>query len=331
MLDRTTGLLLAAAGALLVALLLVAGVDIQRAAKSGPRWRRRLVAAGIMLLSALGVTACDPNPQVTCYVTVVGGSTSQGLNAAQLRNRAGNLYDAAIRNDLRADSLAVVSANINAEMDSLIAAASDTERAALKPDLALTLWFLDEARAMAVVSGKSLLEQDQRWSRLTFLMQEARLAGSGRMGPYPFDRATQERLQRDLVAGDETLTALERDGLLHAAEKALLAQELQHLYALVSEKRPVEMQMATCYEPMMYLPGRDGLARLTARIDWLEKAAAAQTLHPEALRAALATIESDCALLADANGRGQMTPDEIKQAGALTARTNKALAALAGR
>lgn len=329
MLDRTTGLLLTIGGTLLVALLLVVGVDIHRAAQTGPRWRRRLVGAGIMLLATLGMTGCDPTPQVTCYAPRPV-SDRQGT-ADELQQRAGALRDAVERGAIGADTLTVTAANISAEMDSLIQQASDTEREGIRRQLAVTAGLLEEAHALAVVAGRSPLGDDERWEQLTVLTSAARLAGSGKLGPYPFDRAEQQRLLQGLTAGGATLAELQRDGLLNAAEQQLLAQELQYLYRQVSDKRPVEMQMATCYEPMMYLPGRDGLRRLAARIDWLEQAATEQTLHPEALRAALGTIEDDCALLNDPARRGQMTSDELKQASVITGRVKKALAALAAR
>ncbi|HNW92119.1 MAG TPA: hypothetical protein PKM88_04325 [bacterium] len=329
MIDRTTGLLITATGVLLVAALLMLGVDLRRAAQTGPRWRRRLVAAGLALLAALGVAGCDDRPQTLCYAP--RPLSVREASAARLQQRAGQLRDAVAAGTIGADSAALATANIGAELDSFVAAASDTERADARLQLATIAGFLDEVRALQVIDGRSPLAADGRWQQLAALMAEARLCGSGKLGPFPFDRATQERLQRDLVAGEETLDALAGSGLLNAAEQGLLAQELQYLYRQVSDKRPIEMQLATCYEPMLYLPGCDALARLTARIDTLEQAAVAQTLHPEALRAALTTIETDCLLLTDPAGRGTMTADEQQQAAALTARVQRALAQLTAR
>ncbi len=52
--SRTLTILLTVAGLLLIAALALLGHDVHRAARTGPRWRRRLVAAGLALLAMLG-------------------------------------------------------------------------------------------------------------------------------------------------------------------------------------------------------------------------------------------------------------------------------------
>ncbi len=62
MTGRTGELLLTAGGVVLVVVLALKGTDLQRAARVGPRWRRRLVAAGITLLTATGLLSCGEPP-----------------------------------------------------------------------------------------------------------------------------------------------------------------------------------------------------------------------------------------------------------------------------
>ena len=45
-------LALAAGGGLLIGALLVLGVDVVRLSREGPRWRRRMMGAGLVLLAA---------------------------------------------------------------------------------------------------------------------------------------------------------------------------------------------------------------------------------------------------------------------------------------
>ena len=59
MAQRTLNLVIALAGLLLVAILVLFGYDAWKAARSGPRWRRRLVTAALMLLTALGLPTCS--------------------------------------------------------------------------------------------------------------------------------------------------------------------------------------------------------------------------------------------------------------------------------
>ncbi|MBM4042028.1 MAG: hypothetical protein FJ290_26330, partial [Planctomycetes bacterium] len=53
--NRMVGTILALAGVVVVAALVLLGLDAWRAARTGPRWRRRLVGAGLSLLALLGV------------------------------------------------------------------------------------------------------------------------------------------------------------------------------------------------------------------------------------------------------------------------------------
>jgi len=56
---RALNILAAVAGLLVLVGLALLGADLLRAASTGPRWRRRLVAAALMLLAAVGLPACD--------------------------------------------------------------------------------------------------------------------------------------------------------------------------------------------------------------------------------------------------------------------------------
>ena len=59
MLAKIVALGAVALGIVLVALLAAWGADLRRAARTGPRWKRRLIAVGLGLLAS---TSCGPNP-----------------------------------------------------------------------------------------------------------------------------------------------------------------------------------------------------------------------------------------------------------------------------
>jgi HAMP domain-containing protein len=70
-------------GLILVAGLLLLRYDLKRASESGPRWKRRLVAAGIIVLAAVGLVSYslydkDENG------TAVGVTTTTGANKANV-------------------------------------------------------------------------------------------------------------------------------------------------------------------------------------------------------------------------------------------------------
>ena len=213
--------LLVVAGLVLALVLVVLGADLALAARTGPRWKRRLVAAGLGLLASLGLL-------------------SAGCQSAESTNPA--------------------------------------------PSTA------------APATGQSLAETPQ-WKHLAATWTEAEEVASGRRGPYPFDEAGQKKLLADLATVGTDIDALAKAGQLNDAEAGLLREDLKRLVAGVEAKRPTEMRMATCYEPMMMQPAHDSLARLEARLPLLESLAMDEKIHPDAVRKVLTTIEADVAYL----------------------------------
>jgi hypothetical protein len=76
MLDRlwnVWGVALGVLGLVILAALVILGVDLRRAQVRGPRWRRRAVATGLALLSAAGAYVAvknlppEPTPVIMCY------------------------------------------------------------------------------------------------------------------------------------------------------------------------------------------------------------------------------------------------------------------------
>jgi hypothetical protein len=216
--DRLLNIVLAIAGVLVVAAIAVLGYDAYRAARTGPRWRRRLVGAGLMLLAALGIPGCS--------------------------------------------------------------SAAEAPAGQSEPD------------------SKGLAGSPE-WKRIEPTWREADEVASGRRGPYPFDEAGQKKLLGALAAAVEDVDALLRRGILNDAEAGLLKQDLAQLTHGVQAKRPTELKMATCYKPMMYLPARDSMERLTARLPLLENLAASEKVHAAVARKVLASIERDIATLSD--------------------------------
>jgi len=79
MLEKTTNLLLAILGLAVVAAIVLLGFDVYRSAKTGPRWKRRLVGAALALLAALGLPACDKATDASPPATGNAGTPSTTL------------------------------------------------------------------------------------------------------------------------------------------------------------------------------------------------------------------------------------------------------------
>ena len=78
-------------GLLALAVLLLFGRNLDRAASTGPRWKRRLVAAGMMLLAGLGLMpGCRPEPkQESAKPTGQQKNTNQTLSAKPAQRQVG--------------------------------------------------------------------------------------------------------------------------------------------------------------------------------------------------------------------------------------------------
>lgn len=149
------------------------------------------------------------------------------------------------------------------------------------------------AAAGAEGVGASLAKSPQ-WQRLTATWKEAEEVGSGKRGPYPFDRKGKESLLLALAARGKDVDALAAAKLLTAPETELLKKELTRLIRGVHFERPVELRMATCYKPMWPLTAPvHGIRRLAERVAALERLAESQTLNPQVVRKVLAPVEAD--------------------------------------
>jgi len=213
---RTLSIVLGVIGLVALLGLLLARVDLARAARSGPAWRRRIVGAGLALLSALGLQTATAEP------------------------RPG-----------------------------------------------------DKTAAPAPRLAASALTATAEWKRIQQIWTEAEAIASGARGAYPFDVAGKKRTLAALDAAGKDVDALLKADRLGAPEAGLLQKALRHLWAGVEAKRPTDMRMATCYEPMPYTRGQESLKRLQDRLPLLEKLAAARRIDAAVLDKVLRQIEDD--------------------------------------
>jgi len=157
------------------------------------------------------------------------------------------------------------------------------------------------AAVPAVPGPLDNLADSEEWQRLTWTWRDAEEVATGARGDYPFNEAGKKKLLARLKAADAEVGALEAGGLLTAAEADLLRQGLALLTEGVEMKRPKETQNATFYKRMPMWPGpvKNSVDRLSARLDALEKLAAAKKLEPEVLYRALLAVEMDVQAVRD--------------------------------
>jgi hypothetical protein len=150
----------------------------------------------------------------------------------------------------------------------------------------------------AATPGASL-EETPEWKALTAAWAEAGKATAGERFDYPFDAAGKKALLDALAKADADLGKLRDAGLLGEPETAFLGSELAQLTQGVRMKRPTEMKMASCYDPMtLPTPAEQGLKNLEERLPLLEKMAEEKILNLGVSSLVFHTVNRDLAELA---------------------------------
>ena len=315
-----TGGVLVLLGVLVVALLMTFRVDVEAAARSGPRWRRRLVGAGLAVLTTLGILSTTGATRamgvsITCYVMDIEPNPLPPT-AAQLAERLRELELMIGSNRLDLSVTTKLLDTIEAEVKAL----SNENRVIwlVEPDPAKNMELagkvmteVSRVRAMLAAASQpanaalqQITDQDlaasPEWKKITATWTEAGEIAAGKKGPYPFDEKGKKRLLDALNGISADIEKLHGSELLSDAEAGLLTRELATLRDAVERKRPKELEAATCYKPMaLPAPAQASIKRLTERLPLLEGMAASDRLHSSVATKVLDTIEADAKVLAD--------------------------------
>ncbi|HOX05289.1 MAG TPA: hypothetical protein PK280_02715 [Planctomycetota bacterium] len=290
-------LLMGLAGAVAVAGLVLIGIDVYAAKQRGPRWKRRLLGAGLAVLGILGIGyAARPGP--TCYDMPSMPFTAPSLQ--RLESQASLLWQLISADRLdpevaRKALAATEAALVDASKEEVVTGLSPAERGRAE-NLRLTTWSTVEQTRIRLEGGDPGLAGSPDWLKLAAAWGEAEEVISGRRGQYPFDQAGKQRLLAQLDEAAAAADRLATTGLLSAAERDLLKKDLAEFKPGVEAKRPTEMRLATCYRPMS-LATLHPAVHLAERLPLLEKMAAAGKVQPAVLRKVLVSVESDLAAL----------------------------------
>lgn len=316
--------LLGVVGLLLVAMILLFGADLIRAARTGPRWKRALITASMAVLGAIGVNlAADEalaQPQKirpSCYIMV--RPPDRPIAAAALPARMAALKKLGVMEKINGGVLRTVAAQIRKEAgryEKLVIPgfpAGSPGRANAQKTLAEANAWLTAADIRLSVGDKPLADVPV-WKTLMKTWRDAEQAASGRKGPYPFDAKTKKALMDALAAAPGELDALATAGYLTAAEAAFLKGALKGLPERVNRMRPTELRNATCYKPMS-IAKRDPLIAMLSRMPLLEKMAQGDKINPAAAKKIAEVVEIEAAKLTDEKYLKTLKPDSRATAG----------------
>ena len=311
----------------IVALMVMFGVDLLRASRTGPRWKRRTIAASLAVLAVIGVNIADREasakpPMIprrpTCYsIMLVDPPPMRPVTMLPMRMAA--LKKLGVMEKIKSDVLKKLAAQIRAEIVPYektvipsLPAGSDAQTKARKTLADARGWLV--AADMRLAVGDKPLADVPVWQGLVKNWRAAEEAASGRKGRYPFDAKTKKAILASLAAAPGELDALATAGYLTAAEAALLKSALNGLPTRVKRMRPVELRNATCYDPMMIVDP-DPLVAMLARMPLLEKVARGGKLHPVAVKKIAEVVELQVAKLTDDKYLKGLTPDSRATAG----------------
>jgi hypothetical protein len=277
---RAAGILTAVFGLLAVAGLVLVGIDVYAALKRGPKWRRRLIGAGLALLGALGGWFSWPKPEpiMTCYAPM----PVECVVGYDLRQQLPLLEKLAAQDKLDAEVVRKVLLKAEQDLNRI----SDPRVRMPGPERAK----LDELRRQAEPIIKRLrerlgddsgaLERSAEWKTLVEAWKVAAQS-----------RDIKEK-RKGLDATSKAIEDLTNVGLLTVQESKLLTMELGRL-----EKD--YLVATTCYDSMFVPPSEESLERLSKRLPLLTALARGRKLHPKAMERIVAAVEADLAQLSD--------------------------------
>ena len=317
-------MVLALAGLVLVAALLIFGVELYRAARTGPRWKRRLLSAALAVLSAAGVIGLGPGradgrgpfpqrPQRPgCYKPMIIRPVDR---MAAVRAQLAALEKQFDADKLNPAVLQQLMTNLETAARRLAPCETDSPQARLHAEVKRAI---AGARARLEARGKPLA-QSLHWQRLdkTWL-SAARVAGVGGK-PRPLDDKGAKAMLAELDARKRDVAALAGGRLITRVESCLLTRELSRLAAGV-RFAPIR-EVLTMSPDSNAAPGdraHDSLLRLIDRASLLRTLAESPKLHGPAVEKVLPPIEADLEILAGAKLAAQLSPEERKTAAAVS-------------
>jgi len=314
---------LGVAALVVVAMMVMFGADVMRAARTGPRWKRRTITASLAVLAAIGVNvaareASAKPPMIpqrpTCYdIVEINPPIRPPITVFPARMLA--LDKLPVIKTLKPDVLKKLVAQVrrNLGLYETLAKSVSSEQPKARDTIASAKKWLAAADLRLKVGDKPLADVPV-WQGLMKNWRNAEEAASGRKGRYPFDAKTKKALLAALDAAPGELDALATAGYLTVAEAGLLKGALDGLPARVKRMRPTELRKATCYKPMSIVKP-DPLVGMLARMPLLEKVAQGGRLHPAAVKKIAEVIEVELAKLTDEKYLKTLTPDTRTTAG----------------
>lgn len=290
-------------GVAAVGLWALCGRDAKAAARSGSRWKRAVLAAGLSVLAAVGWTGRASDAREPA--AVAGEATDDASDESQvvlalfrMRSKLAELAKLTASSDINGLAVTETADTIDS-LAAVLGKAGNVARLTPKGQaeaarlLALAKARVPAARALAPV-GTTDLAKSPQWQIVVDAWRYAGpLATTGQS-----TNAQRKEADEKFKVAKKVVSNLMQAGLLSAAEAGLLTMDAARLRTAIYRNPPTDSRVK-CYDMAFMPPARASFTRLQQQMGLLKTIIAAKRLAPAVLDTVLATVEQDLAILAD--------------------------------
>ncbi len=305
---RTLNVMLGVLGILAIAALVVAGANLRRHSQTGPRWKRKLVAAGLVLLTILGasprqsqaddkakpvdrdfICGNDESLQLPTFPVLMILILQNEVTTLEKMCSSGLIDRQVFKKTLTSANLCISALSNKANLKSL----TDAERAEVKRLLPIARKQIAAAEALLPIGTNDLTKSPQ-WKIVVETWKAAGpLAETGKS-----TTAQRKDIYVKFAEAKKAVNTLVAAGLLTDAEAKLLAADADRLNTEIRRIAPTDYR-GTCYMVGRLPEAYSALGRLDVRLPLLKKIDAAEIVKPAVLDKVMAGIEKDLATLSD--------------------------------
>ncbi|MBT3201264.1 MAG: hypothetical protein HN350_15295 [Phycisphaerales bacterium] len=292
------------AGLLVVALMVLFGADLVRAARTGPKWKRALVTAAVSLASVLGfpipsVQAADPPPAESASVASVASVAVSSVAAVfdlkiELEKLAALKSQRDFNPKTAAESIRKTKACVAIlSQPSHLSKLNDAGRTEAKRLIAESAPLIASVKALIPI-GTTNLAQTPQWE---LILDTWRASGTlttvkGSTG------AQRVEMKKKFDLAKNAIGELALAGLISNAEAGLLVIDADVIWSRIIASPPTDYNK-TCYEMVYIPPAKRSAQWLGKRLELVKKVAAADKVAPAAIDKVMGNINAHLAVLAN--------------------------------
>jgi len=301
------------AGLLLVAMMMLFGADLVRAARTGPRWKRALVTAALSLASMLGLTAArapaaDPP---TKAAPAASEAVSPVVVLFQLKAEVAKLKTLTSKKDINTSAVSESIRKTRAcvailKQPSHQSKLNDAGRTEAKRLIAESGELIARAETLIPV-GSSDLPRTPQWK---LIVETWRVASD--LAVTGSTVAQRASIKEKFTNAKQAAAELDNAGLISNAEACLLAVDADVIWERIVARPPKDLRIS-CYKMAYYPPAQKSVKWLGKRLELVRKVAARDKVSPVAMDKVMDNITAHLAVLGSDAQLKKLRTDEARR------------------